>query len=41
MRIVQTMTPKEMWHNDSMIGPADNDQRYYDNAAKCIPKAWR
>ena len=41
MRISQTMTPNEMWHNDSQIGPDDGDQKYYDNAAKKLPKAWR
>jgi prepilin-type N-terminal cleavage/methylation domain-containing protein len=41
MKIVQTMVPREMWKNDSMIGPAYNDQKYYDNCAKTIPKAWR
>jgi prepilin-type N-terminal cleavage/methylation domain-containing protein len=41
MKMVQTMTPKEMWHNDSLIGPSDGDQKFYDNAAKTLPKAWR
>ncbi|HEY3283859.1 MAG TPA: prepilin-type N-terminal cleavage/methylation domain-containing protein [Armatimonadota bacterium] len=41
MKLVQTMVPKEMWKNYSQIGPAPNDQAWYNTCAKTIPMAWR
>jgi hypothetical protein len=39
MKLQQTMTPKEMWHNRMSIqtGP----QIWYDNVAKSLPKEFQ
>ncbi|MBW3622412.1 MAG: DUF1559 domain-containing protein [Armatimonadetes bacterium] len=42
MKMGQTMVPKEMWRNSSGLTPPNyNDQRWYDNAHRTLPKGWK
>ena len=43
MRMSQTMSPQEMWHNQTTITPPksqQDDQKWYDQTVKLLPKGW-